>query len=242
MRRVPFQEPRPPKVKRSHAEKMKLQMAPANQEVKDYVKSRGLNPYLILTVKPRKTIEFLKNYLIGERRYNLPPNTKTTIQSNALNIEFNNDKTTLGEIYELLKNPEVFRLEYNFPDLVPNPTPEPNIVWTSEDENPLPPPDSMFFNNYNDDNNQSLLDDDWYNDLNNQKKRCKTCFVEAPLLSMYVCGGCKKTIYCSKECQKADWLNNHYKSKCSSPSSPPSSSSSGVGTQGTPLGIKTRGF
>lgn len=236
MRRVPSQEKRPPKVKRYHVEKMSIQLAPFNEALKEQIKSFGYNPNVNITVKPRKTIEFVMTYLLG--RYNQPTNTIVSLTSNTQVWKTGvNENMTIEQVYANLGKPEVFRLEYNFEV----PTPKIDFSWTSEDEEALFPQDSTpIF----DDNNNSLLDSDWYKDFNDQNKRCRTCSIEAPLLSMFMCGGCRKVVYCSKECQKADWLNNHHKSKCSSSpsSSSPSSSSSGVGTQGTPLGIKTKGF
>lgn len=234
MRRVPFQEKRSPKVKRHHVEKMSIQLAPLTQELKETLRSFGFNPYVNVTVKPKKTIEFVLTYLIG--KFNQPTDFIVSLTNGKLVWKTGvNEGITIEQAYQSLGFPEVFRLEYNFEA----PTPKIDYSQNSEDKDELFSPDSFSFD---DNDNNSLLDLDWYKDLNDQNKRCRTCSIETPLLSMYVCGGCKKTIYCSKECQKKDWFNNHYKSKCSSPSSSPSSSSSGVGTQGTPLGIKTRGF
>lgn len=236
MRRVPFQEKGPPKVKRFNVRKMSLQLAPFTHVLRDNLTSKGFNPRVTVTVKPKKTIGFVKAYL--RERYKLPVDSIILIQrANLVWKTEKDDEMTLAEVYFHIGSPEVFRLAYEFEEPKVE-EPKVEYIWDSDDDRAL---------NIPDDDNSNLLDDDWYkdvfsNDKNDNKKRCRNCFIEATLSSLFMCGGCRKVVYCSKECQKADWLNNHHKSKCSSPSSSPSSSSSGVGTQGTPLGIKTKGF
>jgi hypothetical protein len=74
------------------------------------------------------------------------------------------------------------------------------------------------------DNNQQLYDlfqknlvstmsDSNHHDSNNEPQlgeACCTCFKPKPVdKNLLVCGSCKITTYCDKECQKNHWKNGH---------------------------------
>lgn len=213
---------RPPKVKRPPGEpKLVILLAPATQELSDKINAVDINPKVQITVKPDKTIRFIIDYITEKR---LGKKFEIMFLRNGLNewTKGLNDDVTLEKVYETLNNPEVFMLLYDIQPL------DYTTPQDSFDDNDDPFKDVFF-----------VLDPP--PQRGNDNKKCKTCSIKSSIL--FLCGGCKETIYCSRYCQKKDWKRNH-KSSCSSSSEGglPSSSSSTTGTQGMLRGIKTQGL
>jgi MYND finger len=118
MRRViPSSNQNPvPKVKRKAEPKLSIQLAPATQELREQLKPIR-NPLRTITVKPKKTITYLKDYLF--ETYGVFKGAFLKLTTNSINSEWSSletPNTTLGDIYIALglNHPEYFRLSYSF--------------------------------------------------------------------------------------------------------------------------------
>ncbi|KAF2120360.1 hypothetical protein BDV96DRAFT_595904 [Lophiotrema nucula] len=68
--------------------------------------------------------------------------------------------------------------------------------------------------------------------LATDSQKCTTCHKEpSPSTPLKACANCKTTLYCSRECQKADW--KHHKHTCNKTSNPSPASTAAQATQET---------
>ena len=105
-----------PKVKRKAEPKLSIQLVPATQQLKEQLNPIR-NTRREITIKPRKDITYLKDYLFKTYGVSKGAFLKLIANSIDINREWSSLETpniTLGDIYVALGKPQYFRLSYSF--------------------------------------------------------------------------------------------------------------------------------
>ncbi|KAI5062985.1 hypothetical protein GOP47_0021532, partial [Adiantum capillus-veneris] len=103
--------------------KLRLQLYPVDETTRKFMEQDGLNPFLQLTLKPRKPISSVVRHLIQKwgrssaamgEFYLFPFNAQSENISSCKSWSLHDANVSAGDVFSCLGNPSVFRLRYGW--------------------------------------------------------------------------------------------------------------------------------